>query len=718
MDFLFFTAADKPLFVRDDAESANWSVEERSLQTLFPYDAGKVIERGQRIGFTDETGTFQAFEVRKVRNYEPDHYQEITAEHIVIAELTDEHYAGSEITNKTPTQVLTTLLSGTLWSVGNVTATNTSSADLGMGSVYQNLRAIETNWNVYIEPRVTFGASGITGRYLDIRPAGGVWRGVRLSVNKNADEVGITVDDTETLTALYGYGKATNGTPLDFSSVTWSATSDHPAKPSGQKYIEDPVATAAYGRNGRARFGYYQNTDISNATVLLEKTWEALKATNKPQVSIDCMVRDLYRLGYADQPIRLHDTAIVDIEPTGQSVQLEIIRLDVDLLDPTATRPTIGAYIPNIIYINRETATHASGGRGGGASGRRGSKTEAEEEFSEFQMELLTNNYEVSLRAYQVDMDDVESILRQAGIQLNAQGVIVYADDNVDMWQSKLNVQADRIGLVVNGTGANASIKAASIVTAINSSGSSVTIDADKVYLNGDTIATSISAVDAKFTNLTTGQTTATRIISNRFDAGILYVDDIGTDSLRRADWYTVSKSGYTDTSTVRLLGDSQLKLDHVHGITITTGTGSDAGKIFITLNSPSNTSGANSGNFNIADTAFYQNGVSAAYTQGANDVTLNSPSWGSTTSGSSNSFSVSAINGQSVSQSVYLSQDSWSNGSKTFYLRTGGYTGTVRARGSVDVGSASNWQISYTAQGETVSVKVADKTFTHTFTS
>ena len=703
MTFLFFDAADAPLFSRNDAESANWTVEERSLQLLFPFKAGKEITRGMRVGFFDETGVFQPFEVRKVRNYEPDHYQEITAEHIVIAELTDDHYAGSEQTNVTAEAALTALLTGTLWSVGNVTASNTSSANLALGSVYQSLRTIETNWNVYITPRVTLGASGITGRYLDIAPAEGVWRGVRLSIDKNADEMGVTVDDTETLTALYGYGKATDGVPLNFGSVVWTATSDHPAKPSGQTYIEDPAATAAYGRNGRARFGYYQNSDISNATILLQKTWEALKATMQPRVTVDSMVRDLYRLGYADQPIRLHDTAIVDIRPTNTSLKLEIIRLSVDLLDPTATRPTIGAYIPNIVYINRETAVRASGGGGGGASGRRGGGTKAEDVISEFETEIAANQYEISLRAYQRDMTNVENILRAAGISVNAQGVAIYADDYAYNIGSKINVEANRISLVVTDD-SNPTIKAASIVTAINSSGSSVTIDADKIYLNGEAIANAISANSASIANLENGTTQASVL-----STVMLLVDS------SIAQWCNVVKTGYTSATSVSFLGNDNLNLEHYHTITATEGTGADAGKILITLGAPQSSAGST--NFNIAATQFYIDGVAAAQAAGASSVTLSGPSWGSS-GGTSNSFTVTASNGAYKTEWCYLTRSSWNNGAADVHLRSGTATGTVRATNTVDIGSASNWQISYNAQGETVSVTVAGKTFTHTFTS
>ena len=402
MQTTFLNAAGTVLFVRDDMEQGSWTQEEYSLNATFPYVSGKVIERGQRIYFRDPaTNNLEMFEIRNVTNIEPEHYQQLIAEHIALAELSDEHINTTEITNKTAKQALTTALTGTLWSAGTSTASGTSSGDFGRGSVWQAIGAIMTNWNVYITPRVTVNSSGsITGRYLDITPAEGVWRGVRLSVDKNMSDSSVTYDDSDVLTALYGYGgnvdvphtgQQDTQEELTFADVVWSATSSHPAKPSGQTYLEDPAKTAMYGRNGRARFGYYQNADIKDATVLLEKTWEALQATSEPKISITGSVTDLYRLGYKDQPLRLHDTAIVEIKETGEKFQKEIIKLDVDLIDPTATYVEIGDYIPNIIYINRDTGEQASSGGGGGGGGGRGKTNLVDATEKLFYQEFVNN---------------------------------------------------------------------------------------------------------------------------------------------------------------------------------------------------------------------------------------------------------------------------------------------------------------------------------------
>lgn len=391
MEFLFFDSGDAFQFLRSDAESAHWIVQELAFDAVFPYNSEKVIARGMRIAFRDPVNNdYQMFEVRQCSETEPDHGQKITAEHIAVSELLDEHIDKKEITKKTAAQALTSVLSGTLWSLGTNTASGKQSADIARGDVWQAVNAIKANWNVYITPRIGFDVNGqVTGRYLDITPAGGTFNGVRLSVRKNMLDPSVTYNDEGLFTALQGYGGTVNDAEVTFKDVVWSATSEHPAKPANQTYLEDPAATLLYGRGGRPRMGYYQNAAITDPNVLLQKTWEALQRCNKPKISISGTCVDLYRLGYQDTPIRLHDLAVVDIEETGETFTKEIIMLDVDLLDPSNTRVDIGDYIPNIVYINRNTASKAGGGGGGGGVGQTPNEAEQSKTYAEF---VKTNN--------------------------------------------------------------------------------------------------------------------------------------------------------------------------------------------------------------------------------------------------------------------------------------------------------------------------------------
>ena len=406
MECIFLNPAGTTLFVRNDMESGHWTQQEMNVVADFPFVHDKKIERGMRIAFRSPVdNVLQVFEVRIVTNHEPEHYQQITAEHICIAELMDDHINSQQITDQTAAQALATALTGTLWSVGNNTASGTQSADFSRGSVWDAVNTIQQNWNVYITPRVVFSSAGaITARYLDIAPAEGVWHGLRLSVRKNMLDPAVTYDDEDVYTALYGYGgnvekSSASGDDtteeLTFADVVWTATSDHPAKPSGQTYLEWPEKTAIYGRNGRPRFGYYQNGSIKDANILLEKTWESLKLSCEPKISITGTVADLYRLGYKDQPIRLHDLVIVEIEETGEIFRKQIVCCDIDLIDPTGSRVDVGDYIPNIIYINRETDKKAGGGGGGGRG--KGSMTNLEDDDVKTFAEFVKTNEKIGM---------------------------------------------------------------------------------------------------------------------------------------------------------------------------------------------------------------------------------------------------------------------------------------------------------------------------------
>lgn len=113
---------------------------------------------------------------------------------------------------------------------------------------------------------------------------------------------------------------------------------------------------------------------------------------------------------------------------------------------------------------------------------------------------------------------------------------------------------------------------------------------------------------------------------------------------------------------------------------------------------------------------------ASAAYNAGyeagaaASTVTLNAPTWSGGYSDYSNTYTVSASNGASKSQTVYLTESQWASGKCTVYLRTGSLGGARRASIGVNIPDPTNWSIQYNASGETVSFTVGGKSFTHTF--
>lgn len=518
-----FLSGEKVAFFRADAEQAEWSQDEMSLYCTFPLDSGKLIERGMTVLFQDPaTDDWKAYEVRNVSQFPGEGYQQFTAEDLAISELTDCHLQDEiELTNATVKTALNKVLTGTGWNIGTNDSDETSTADIGRGSVWEGVTTIRGNWNVNIIPRVTVNASGITGRYLDIVTTEGTYRGLRFSIDKNCSDPCVTIDDSELYTALYAYGASyTEGEDIEhqttvettFKDIVWSKTSKHPAKPAGQVYLEWPEKTALYGRNGKARFGYYQNSSIKSAETLLEKTWETLKTVSEPKISITGTVTDLKRLGYHDEPLRLYDLAIIDFG--GTPLYKQIIKLTVNLLDPTGDNVTIGDYIPNIIYINRETENYATGGSTGTSGGRGGGGgSRSQKQQGEFETTIAQNERNIVLEARQVNENREK--LRAAGIEIDPiTGVVIYAEDVENGIGANFRVQSNKIESEVTERKAMGQ----ELSSRITQTSNQITLEVSNRISADNQLSSRIDVTDSKITLEVTNRINADTAMSSRID--------------------------------------------------------------------------------------------------------------------------------------------------------------------------------------------------------
>lgn len=106
------------------------------------------------------------------------------------------------------------------------------------------------------------------------------------------------------------------------------------------------------------------------------------------------------------------------------------------------------------------------------------------------------------------EVDDVEEGLSSL-ISQTSDDILLVVNNAKDELQGKIDVQADRISLVVEGTGSNAHIKPASIVSAINNGSSSIVISADHINLDGYVTVSALNGVTAEISNLKSGVTVA-----------------------------------------------------------------------------------------------------------------------------------------------------------------------------------------------------------------
>lgn len=647
--FIFFDLNDHVLFHRNDAEEAEWTHQDLSLSCVFPYDPQKVLSRGMRIGFEDSFGRFQIFEIRQCRDTEPDHAQAITAEHIAISELTDMHLVKYKPDEEVSAQTaITALLDGTGWSIGTCTSTATHKPEFDMTSVWSALTEVRDMMGLRLEPYVTVNATSITGRYINVVDNEGVWRGVRLSINKNIDQIGVTYEDTSLVTAVYGYGASVDSgyTPpprpesggdgggtnnpgdgqlntrsgtrdggstapdygadyVTIKNVVWEQTADHPAKPSGQMYLEDPAATALYGRNGQPRFGFYSNSNVDDPEELIELCWEALKRQNSPKVTIECTCSMLYALGYAGEQIQIGDTVRVEIEPINVTLELMCICLTEDLLNPENTRPTIGRYIKDIVYITKEEE-HAAGGGGGGGGGANEDKIEQQKNvYTKFDR---TDEY-ILMQA--VSIESVEGALNTAysEIYMNAQEIaleVSRATGAEATLSSRIQVNADAITLeVTNRTNAVSAINLT--LDGINITGDVINIKGKQVNMGDYVLMTTLQADYATITQLTATNTLIDQLRAGTADFSLVSATDVDAD--------TVS-AGSLSGDYVYINGDS-IATNAVKSFGTATASG---GQISIPVTMFDGSAGTPI-TFNIADTSYYQQGVSAAHTAGYNEA-------------------------------------------------------------------------------------------------
>ena len=205
-------------------------------------------------------------------------------------------------------------------------------------------------------------------------------------------------------------------------------------------------------------------------------------------------------------------------------------------------------------------------------------------------------------------------VTRATGAESTLASRITQTADSITAEVTRATEAEDRLSsrITVTAEAITSKVSAGDIASTINQTAQSVLIQAQKIDLQGYVTATQLDAVRANITNLTTGVTKA-----DYLSAGLLHGDSlcIGSPLVyyypRQIRLGALASSYYLGRSDAA----DPLELDHYHQLTITT----SGGTVTVTLGLATVTASEGSANFNIADTAFYQNGVSAAKQLGWN---------------------------------------------------------------------------------------------------
>lgn len=377
---------------------------------------------------------------------------------------------------------------------------------------------------------------------------------------RNMTAATITCDDTELCTRVWYQTFDKN------KKATWVS--------------RDASTIGTYGIvEGTVRTSSDMTADEINATV------DTYLAEHKdPRVSVNIQADELSQItGEKLDKFSIGKLMRIALPDYGLTVEETITSITWNDIygNPRSVSINLGAEQDTVVTFLHNLDSKGAGGGGGGRA-----KDNKDKEWSEYIVQF--DKLDDSVVGMVAKQDKQGSILEQAGMTLNSQGLLVYAktkdglqskfdilnnsitssvenakaglrseirqtadsitssvNNKISGVRSEIRQEADRISLVVEGTGADAKVKAASIVAGINDqSGSYVQISADKINLSGYVTASQLSTTSAKIDNLMAGNTTAAWIKANQGNIPKLTVGNDLTFKSHGVYWQGVTING------------------------------------------------------------------------------------------------------------------------------------------------------------------------------
>lgn len=139
------------------------------------------------------------------------------------------------------------------------------------------------------------------------------------------------------------------------------------------------------------------------------------------------------------------------------------------------------------------------------------------------------DNITDSIARVEIKADNNSSSITSLTSYTNTQ--LGYVRQNIASVEQKADINGASISLVVTGTGYGAKVNTASIVASVNSSGSSIMIDADKITLSGATtfISNVVKGINSGYTTINGGKITTDSITANQIKSGTITASEISS---------------------------------------------------------------------------------------------------------------------------------------------------------------------------------------------
>ena len=311
----------------------------------------------------------------------------------------------------------------------------------------------------------------------------------QVSTTEEADPSGFPAFDQAvnySVGSFVAYGGKLYRLPAGHNSgVTWENTQKTVVNdvPSTTWQYVDADTIGDYGIVEKEVYSGGEYTD----TEVLRVVQDFLNKHKEPRVSVEISAEELSNVtGEPLDAFEIGKLCRLSLVDYGVTIERTITGLSWDNVYNSPLDITVNLEDEEDTAINFlhdiDTNGGTIGGSGGGGGGG-GGKKKQEEIWKEYRTKFQQTDYYFDLQALRYDR--AENILQQAGLYIDSNGALVYAQDNERNMGSKIQAEADRISLVVSGYGANAAIKPASIVASINNGKSTIKISANHIDIDG-----------------------------------------------------------------------------------------------------------------------------------------------------------------------------------------------------------------------------------------
>ncbi|MDM8277852.1 phage tail spike protein [Ligilactobacillus aviarius] len=277
---------------------------------------------------------------------------EYTAVESAYDELTSYGYIQDKRPTANAQTIAEMILKDTRWHVREIPDTSEAFISFYYLSVLDCLKKIVQTFDFEIgfDVLINDDENQITDRRVNFYIKQGEQTGKRFEYGSNLLSIKQEQDTQNIYTALVGRGKGVQvsggdddntpdgyGRRITFADVEWSKANGDPLdKPKGQEWLEDPDATKQLGfSDGHMRIGLEVFEDVDDPKVLLQKTYEALKTAERPQVQFSASVINTGEL-------HLGDRVGITRNDIGIAYETRVFKVQHNLLDETQNKIDLG----------------------------------------------------------------------------------------------------------------------------------------------------------------------------------------------------------------------------------------------------------------------------------------------------------------------------------------------------------------------------------------